>query len=536
MPLPLIPIALGLGKVALGFAARAGARAAVTGGRAIGRKLSTLAKSRAASLGVGGSLGGGLKTLAGKFMSKGGGQETQQASGKLEDDVRRDGEEAIQTGVEPTPSLLPIQTNAALLEFSNRVSNTTSLAKKQYQNQIKEQDQDIRIIKQIEPSIIAMDGINAAANSLGQYSKQNIRDSKQEILEEKRQQDEEKIEKKDSVFSKIGERVSEYGDAVKTGLMAALAPFASSALLITGAAVADKLGIGQDDPSEEQIQLRDQIIGTLKKLPFTSPIAAVMKYFRKDRISTDEEIAEKYGDDIESSELLMKAGEGMGTDENAILYAFRNIDTPEKYISLKTDFEENALTEINKKRTRPYFTMEQYLRSELSEGEYKKLQNQVTQQMVSNQNNEKTKLNEFFREAGYDELELIPGIENVTPEEYQLYQEGKLIAAVTKDGDKKLYTEKELRETDEVAPGIKRAARQRARNRGKFNEAQEAGEVNIVSPSESNQQTPVLVNNVMVNNQQKTPRTFGTTPPTTGSSAAPPRMTNDSFIDVGYST
>jgi hypothetical protein len=189
-----------------------------------------------------------------------------------------------------------------------------------------------------------------------------------------------------------------------------------------------------------------------------------------DRIATDEEIKSKYGDDISTAELLRKAGEGMGTDENAILYAFKDVDTPEKYLELKKQFEENFLPDINEKRTQrgQYFSMEQYLKDELSQREYQQLQQQVTQQMRQNAANDSATLNKFLEDVGYqepsvEEVRSIPGIDNITEEQLDLYNRGELVDVVV-DGKKVLMTLEELQRAN-IDRKFKRTARYQARMR-----------------------------------------------------------------------
>ena len=210
-----------------------------------------------------------------------------------------------------------------------------------------------------------------------------------------------------------------------------------------------------------------------------------------DRIATEEEISAEYGDDISTAELLRSAGEGMGTDENAILYAFKDIDTPEKYLELKKQFEENVLPDINEGRTQrgQFYSMEQYLRGELSEGEYNKLRSQVTQQMVRNQSNEKTDLNKFFRDVGYQELQLIPGIDDVTEEQLDQYNRGELVDVVV-DGKKTLLTLEELREAD-IDRKFKQIARDQARMRKRqYEQRQMASEEAPARGGANEQQSP----------------------------------------------
>lgn len=195
----------------------------------------------------------------------------------------------------------------------------------------------------------------------------------------------------------------------------------------------------------------------LKKLT-VSPLKIAADFVTSDRMATTEEIKTKYGENIDSAELLFKAGEGLGTDENAILYAFKDINTPEKYTTFKKEFEEKYIPEYNKGVMFDVDTMEEYLQKELGRGEYNQLKTQIAQQMKQNSNNEASQLSEFFKDVGIEETPTIAGIGEVSDEEYAKYQAGELIDVVTKDGEKVLMTEQELRESENVAQPFKENA------------------------------------------------------------------------------
>lgn len=215
----------------------------------------------------------------------------------------------------------------------------------------------------------------------------------------------------------------------------------------------------------------------------TAPLD-IARALTADRIATDEEISSEYGEDIGSAELLFKAGKGLGTDENAMLYAFKDIDTPEKYTTFKKEFEEKYLPEYNKGFGRNVNTMEEYLQKELSRSEYEQLKTQVTNQFNENAKNEQSNLKSFFRQIGYEETPTIAGIGEVTDEEYAKWMSGELVDVVKRNGEKVLMTEQELLESDNVYRGL--SANERAVDRMKMRQRKN----NVPPPSI--EQTPIV--------------------------------------------
>jgi len=82
---------------------------------------------------------------------------------------------------------------------------------------------------------------------------------------------------------------------------------------------------------------------------------------------TEEELAENYGEGTSTADILLKAGEGIGTDEDAILGALNRVKTKQDWIQLQQDFK--AINEDQ--------TLDEYLQDELSVNEYEKAMDMV---------------------------------------------------------------------------------------------------------------------------------------------------------------
>ena len=326
----------------------------------------------------------------------------------------------------------------------------------------------------------------------------------------------------------------------------------------------------------------NEIIADAAKSAFeavtTSPLRIANEMF-SDRMATEEEISAEYGDDVRGTELLFKAGEGLGTDENAVLYAFKDIDTPEKYNAFKNEFEEKFIPEYNEGFGRDVETMEEYLQKELGTDSYDQLKNQVAVQMRENAENESEKLRDFLRETGIDESTVIAGVGAVSDEDFSRYQSGELIDVTTQDGERVLMTEEQLLNSDNVGVAARESALERIeRNRRIFTvrQTQEEETPNDVNesvaeqperPTEGSQDQPSpiqsqkavantneniqqniipavsgmnnsinLVNQNLINQKQRKSPPGGTEGPSTPSSANPSRKTTDNFVEVGYVT
>lgn len=288
----------------------------------------------------------------------------------------------------------------------------------------------------------------------------------------------------------------------------------------------------------------------------TAPLK-IAEMMTADRIATDEEITAEYGEDVRGAELLMKAGEGMGTDENAILYAFKDIDTPEKYQFLKKDFEEKYLPQYNEGFGRNVDTMEEYLQKELGEDEFEQLKTQVSTQMRENADNDNEQLKTFLRQVGIEETPTIQGIGEVSDEEYRRVQQGELVDVILKDGSKTLMTEQELMTSDNVGIRAREIAMERLeRNRRIAANAKpipqeqittseiqqsiiatnENVNQNIIPAMDKANQNVLVVNQAAQQQLKQSLPSVGTEGPSTPTSAMPSRRTTDAFVDLGYST
>ena len=105
---------------------------------------------------------------------------------------------------------------------------------------------------------------------------------------------------------------------------------------------------------------------------------------REIRTVDQEYVLDKYGQ-TSNSTLIHKASEGIGTDESAILYAFRNVKTVNDYNAIKSSFESSVLPDYNRNRLFGKIdTMEDYLKSELSSRQYEQLQSRIQTQITNN--------------------------------------------------------------------------------------------------------------------------------------------------------
>lgn len=274
-------------------------------------------------------------------------------------------------------------------------------------------------------------------------------------------------------------------------------------------------------------------------------VTAIADSVIADRMATEEEITSKFGADASDLDILRQATEGGGTDENALLYAFRNIKSTSDYLAFKDKFETQFLPEYNKDKTLGKVdTMEEYLRKELLTDEYEQLVNQVRAQIAESSNIEQAKLSEFIREiTGVDDRPQILNYGGATEEEFKLWKAGQIVAVTTTNGGRKLMTEEQILTSDEVGIAARKSALERLHRNKRMAEAQGITyepqpnqETNVV-PVTRNQQTPSVllippppVGPVIMNNLG------GTEGPVMHTTATPTRLISDSFIDVAYLT
>lgn len=249
-------------------------------------------------------------------------------------------------------------------------------------------------------------------------------------------------------------------------------------------------------------------------------------------MSTEEQIQFRFGEGASAADIIFRSsaegrqGSTIGfTDEGSILYAFKDVDTPEKYHSIKENFEKKFLPDYNKVvgEKNAVKTMEEYLDRELSTSEYDIVRDQLRIQVLNNDNVSEDRYSQFLNDIGYDTRI------RMTAEEYNLIQQGKAVTVKMPGGDFEVMTEEEISQTDNITREVKEEALNRLQQR--------SNEVNNLNVT---QQPPV--NNTIISLPQ--PRT--TSRPMTSipsnnqnmlpSSPVPSVSTTDPFIDVRYVT
>lgn len=266
----------------------------------------------------------------------------------------------------------------------------------------------------------------------------------------------------------------------------------------------------------------------------------------QDTMATEEEIISKFGADATDLDILRQSTEGRGTDENALLYAFRNIKSTDDYILFKNRFENEFLPEYNDNRTfGKVDTMEEYLRKELLTDEYKQLIEQISSQIMETGNIEREKLNNFLREmTGVSVLPRITGFSGEhTQEEYNMWKAGMIAPVQLKEGGQVLMTEESIRTSDRIFSASRDAAllmidrnKRIATAQGFTYTPMQNEEVNVI-PNVQVQDKP----NIVVVNGSRQPQILntplaGTEGPAPYMSAAPSRPINDSFVDLSWVT
>lgn len=264
----------------------------------------------------------------------------------------------------------------------------------------------------------------------------------------------------------------------------------------------------------------------------------------QDRMATEEEIVSKYGADASDLDILRQATEGRGTDENALLYAFRNIKSTSDYNMFKNRFESEFLPEYNSDRLfGKVDTMEEYLKKELLPNEYQQLVEQINSQIMETGTIEQERLNNFLREVtGVSVLPTIAGFTgDHTQEEYKMWKAGLIAPVTLVDGTRELMTEEQIRTSDRIGIRARELAIERIERNQRIAQAQGItyipSESSNVIPMSSAQNKP----NILVVNDPRQPKILttqlaGTEGPAPYMSASPSRPINDSFVDLAYLT
>lgn len=228
------------------------------------------------------------------------------------------------------------------------------------------------------------------------------------------------------------------------------------------------------------------------------------------------------------------------TDQDAILFAFKNVDTPEKYHSIKQNFEEEFLPTYNKieGEENAVETMEEYLDKELSTKQYNFIKDHLQTQVLNNDSVSDEEYKKFLTDIDYDTRKLAV---RMTAEEYNLIQQGEAVTVQLLGGAVEVMTEEKILQADNITEEVRREALERLQNSSNLN----------VIPQESIN-NPGLISlpqprNSTNNYQNPSPTSYGTMGPTamnmsggsqtvSPSSPSPTISTTDPFIDVRYVT
>lgn len=295
---------------------------------------------------------------------------------------------------------------------------------------------------------------------------------------------------------------------------------------------------------------RELIIGLTRELPAMlrqaiaeNKITTFVRSSMEDRMATEDEIISKYGADADDLEVLTRATRDIGTDENAVLYAFRNIKSTEDYLNLKNRFETEFLPAHNVRRGLfgKIETMEEYLQKELSRNEYRQLADQIRQQISDNGNIEEAKLSEFFREViGVDDRPQIRNYGGATQEEYSLFKAGEIVAVTTVTGGRKLMTEEQILTSDEVGIAARKSALERLEQNRKIAESEGLRPSNsqsaVVPMPRQAQPNILIVSPPSMTSRAPMNNLAGTGGPVQFTPAQPSRLIDDSFVDLAYLT
>lgn len=263
-----------------------------------------------------------------------------------------------------------------------------------------------------------------------------------------------------------------------------------------------------------------------------------------DEIASQELIDRRYGENATRESILLRAsGQGRGIqfgigfdDEDAILYAFKDVETPDDYLAIKENFENKTLPEYNEEirgfGAPEYETMEGYLSDVLSASEYRQLKNQIRTQVSGNSSVTKPELEML--------MDVIDRDTNLGFfEETGVIRRGEGIRVQYADGSKQILFEDEIRTSERIdEPTRERALRRLQENRDLIEDGftPSASQTMIVPNQESEtenrtnlvvmpQPIPAMSSNPSKNNQNAQ-----------HSTPNPTVSTIDPFIGVEYVT
>jgi len=263
-----------------------------------------------------------------------------------------------------------------------------------------------------------------------------------------------------------------------------------------------------------------------------------------DEIASQELIDRRYGENATRESILLRAsGQGRGLpfgigfdDEDAILYVFKDVETPNDYLAIKEKFENETLPEYNEEirgfDAPEYETMEGYLSDVLSASEYRQLKNQIRTQVSGNSS------------VTEPELEMLMDVIDRDTnlgffEETGIIRRGEGIRVQYADGSKQILFEDEIRTSERIdEPTRERALSRLQENRDLIEDGftPSASQTMIVPNQESEtenrtnlvvmpQPIPAMSSNPSKNNQNAQ---YSTPNPTVS--------TIDPFIGVEYVT
>lgn len=250
-------------------------------------------------------------------------------------------------------------------------------------------------------------------------------------------------------------------------------------------------------------------------------------------MATEEQIRTRFGAGASAADILFRSsaegreGSTIGfTDESAILYAFKDVDTPEKYHNIKKKFEEEFLPKYNKVvgDKNSIDTMEEYLDRELSTNEYDIVKDNLRIQVLNNDAVSEEEYNQFIRDIDYDTRI------RMTAEEYNLIRQGKAVTVNVPGSGVEVMTEEEIQQAENITREVKEEALNRLQNnRSNIDNSN-------ITPSQSTNSTNVIalppargmsgpMTSIPTNYQHVSP-----------SSPTPNISTTDPFINVSYVT
>jgi len=217
--------------------------------------------------GAGAGLTGGLMSMAEKFSS----------DDQIETPEVSETEGGQQQKKQERP--IPVETFStttpeALSGFAAHVQKEVKNSERIHQQQSFQITNLTPIQQEQAPSMVAIRGIGSAAGVLEDKAKDDIDKKRKAKLKADREEEERKLEGDDTT-SNVFEKVGEYGNNLKNGVLGALSNFVAPALLFGGSYVADKLGIGEGTNIETIVDTIDEGLDRLGQVGAMSGIRNV---------------------------------------------------------------------------------------------------------------------------------------------------------------------------------------------------------------------------------------------------------------------